>query len=299
MQVINTYIHFPEKLDDYIDSIDSGRNLIKEFQMIIDLADCEKNSVLFYSKSNKDLFFENIDVFEEYFGYFGGIDFKTVIEILFQEAQIHPINEEHQTKCIYSVYTSNSTYLERNFPILFQETITTFKNLNKPDKIIILNLFNNYFSKESISIIEDCGQKGKQIIDLPFVENFKQLDEWLINNRIPRNYNMGDNRHIESHPESQINSHKKSPLIGGLGGKENAKKLLKNAIGDKKFTKDLINCDTTNNDAYIWFEDENENPQNQYHGYHLVKAGTYEEDRTAVKNIPERVISIIDYRKII
>lgn len=297
MQKINTYIHFPERLDDYINSDDQGRRLIKDFQMTIDLADCEKGSVLYYSKSNKDIFFENIDAFEELFGYFGGIDFQTIIDILFQEAQIYPINEELQTNCICSVYNANSTHLERVFPVIFLESLNTFKSLNEHDRLIILNFFNNYFGHKSISIIEDCEQKGKKIIDLPFVENFKQLDEWLIENRTPRKYNMGDNRHVENHPQSLINSHNKSPLIGGIGGKQNAEQLLKKAVGDKRDKKDLMNCDTKNNDAFIWFEDENENPQNQYHGYHLVKAYTYEEDEKEVKKIPERVINILEYRK--
>lgn len=297
MQTINTYIHFPEKLDDYIDSVDQGRNLIKDFQMTIDLVDCEKGSVLHYSKSNKDLFFENIDAFEEYFGYFGGLDFKDTIDILFQESEINPINEDSETNCTYSVYNKDSPYLDRDFPIIFRETLNSSKTLKGQDKLIILNFFNSYFSTNPISIIEDCGQKGRQIIDLQFVENFKQLDEWLIENRTPRKYNMGDNRHIENHPQSLINSHNKSPLLGGLRGKQNAEQLLKNAVGDKRKTKDLINCDINNNDSFIWFEDENENPQNQYHGYHLVKAYTHENDKKGIAKIPERALDILNYRQ--
>lgn len=297
MQKIYSYIHFPDSLDDYIDCHEKGKSLVKDLRMSIDLIDCEKGSVIYYSKSNKIAFFESLEVFDEVFGYFGGIDFKTLIDILFQEAEIIPINESFQTPCNYSIYNSNTTYLDRDFPLIFLESLSNLKRIIEPDKLIILNMFNNYFSNSKINIIEDCNEMGKKIFELPFVENFKQLDDWLIENRIQRNYNMSDNRHIENHPQSQINSHNKSPLINGLGGKENASKLLINAIGDKRVTKDLINWDS-NNQSYIWYEYENENPSNQYHGYHLVKAYTHEKDSKAIEKIPERTSDILNYREV-
>jgi hypothetical protein len=58
----------------------------------------------------------------------------------------------------------------------------------------------------------------------------------------------------------------------------------------------LVNFDSVKK-CYIRFEFENDNPQNQYHGYHLVTPKTHEMDTKAVKDIPQRMKDLIEYRR--
>lgn len=51
---------------------------------------------------------------------------------------------------------------------------------------------------------------------------------------------------------------------------------------------------------YIWFEYENDNPQNQYHGYHLAHHDTEERDLRVIEGegrIPERVKRLLEVRR--
>lgn len=301
MQTIHNYILFPESLDDSleIDTAKKSIDLIKGFQMTIDLADCEKGSLLYYSKSNKDNFIDNVKAFEELSKLNIGLyDFETFVNTIFNEKDIIAVNED-VSKCKVTTYNSMQGGLDEKPPLIFFEVIKRNESLNQLDKQIVLNLFNCYFSQNPIMIIIDCTISNSIVknIEIPFVTNFVDLDNWLIENRIKRNFNENDNRHIENHPQNKIASHNKSPLIGGLGGKQNAENLLKNAIGDKRSASnslDLMNFDTKN-DAYIWYE--NENADNQYHAYHLVKAITHQKDDVAISRVSSRVLKILDYRK--
>jgi hypothetical protein len=300
MRTLQAYIYFPENLDGGLDTEDPqfGRTIIKDFHMTIDLADCEKHSSLFYSKSNKDIFFDNIRAFEELSKLNIGVyDLETTVNTIFNENDAYAVNESKDDDCTVVNYNAKIGDLDKSIPSIFNDIIK--RNTGEDgDKQIILNLFNHYFSQNPILVIQNCKNDIVKTIQIPFVTKFSELDKWLVDNRLKRNYNMDDNRHIENHPQSQINSHNKSPLIGGISGKPNAANLLENAIGDKRDSKDLMNFDSVNN-CYIWYEFENINPQNQYHGYHLVKVNDYVEDEKAVLKIPVRVKNILDYRKTI
>lgn len=301
-QTIHTYIYFPENLDEHIDTTENGQKIIENFQMAIDLADCEIGSILHYSKSNKDLFFENISAYEELSKLnIGAYDLETYTNSLFVENNIFAVNEETNPNCKAISYNAKTDNLDRDIPKLFYDAVTKHINPAESDRQIILNLFNWYFSQNPIMIIVNCNGDA-QNYSIPFVTNFKEFDEWLQENRLTRNFNNTDTRHIENsgnHRRDRNTGEYKSPLLGGIGGRENAQTFLKAAVGDKRSDsnkEDIINYDTVNQ-QYIWYEFENTNPQNQYHGYHLVKAFTYEEDTIAIGRIPNRVQKILDYRK--
>lgn len=302
MQTIHTYIHFPENLDENLDgrNAENAKNLYKDFQMTIDLADCENGSLIYYCKSNKDKFFDNIHAFEELNHLnIGSYDLETFINSIFNENSVFAVGEEFNSNCKIMTYNSEHGGIDEEIPFIFFNIIHRNKGLMEVDKQIVLNLFNSYFSQNPILFIVDCTNSNDLVstIEIPYVTNFHELDTWLIENRLKRNFNCDDNRHIENHPQSKIASHNKSPLIGGLGGKKNAENLLENAIGDKKSISnklDLMNFDYSKN-AYIWYEFENVN--NQYHAYHLVKAFTHEKDNVAVNRISNRVLKLLEYRE--
>lgn len=293
---LHAYIHFPREITDHFHSKEEATKLIKDFQMTIDLVDCENGSQIYFSKPEKDKFFEDLGVIEEIIGYFGTLSFEESLHILFQDNNVKVL-EKSKSICNYSVYQDNNGILDQNFPSIIKHIADKNSTINKAnEKQLILNFLHDYYASNPIPIIKSCPQMEAELINVPHVKDFKELDAWLQNHRLKRSFNNHDTRHFENHPGSQIGSHGKSPLIGGIGGRDNASNLLNSAIGDKKMNNDLINFDNTNS-AYIWYKYENSNPQNQYHAYHLVAAFTHIRDEKAEEDIPNRIRLILDYRE--
>lgn len=299
MQTIHIYIHFPEKIDDHIQSHEHGRRIIKDFQMTLNLADCEQNSLLYYSKTNKNIFFENISTLEELSDFnIGAYSFETLVNALFLENSIIPVKEDNDSGCNIKFYNTSIKNLDDYYPVILFTVVEKTKGLKEHDKQIILNLFGENFSQNPILIIVDCKNEVTTI-RVPFITNFQELDNWLQENRLTWNFNHTDTRHIENsgnHKKDKSTGQYKSPLLGGIGGRTNAENLLKNAVGDKKSAnnkEDLMNYDDSTN-QYIWYEYENAN--NQYHAYHLVKAFSHIRDEKAIKRISDRVLKIFEYR---
>ncbi|WP_312314778.1 hypothetical protein [Empedobacter brevis] len=297
MQIIHAYIHFPENIDNDIQSREGGLKILKDFQMAIDLADCEKSSKLYYSKTNKDSFLSNIQALEELSDFkIGGYEFGEVIEILFNENDVKAVNENTIEGCEVKSYQANGSYLVDDIPLIFYDIIRRHDNITQPDKQIILNLLNAFFSQNPVLLLKHCGTSVTPI-QIEHFTSFTELDTWLENNRIQRNFNNTDTRHIHGSPDYIPG---KSPLLGGIGGRPKASELLKNALGDKRRNdnvNDLVNFDEETNE-YLWYEYEGDNPQNQYHAYHLVLHNNHQtRDKVAVGRITSRVIAIIEYRK--
>lgn len=296
MSTIHAYIHFPENIDDEITSIEKGREIIKDFQMTIDLADCEKDSKLYYSKTNKENFFDNIEAHEELNNFkIGGYEFKEIIEILFNENDVKPVDESKIEGYEVKSFQTNGGYLVDNLPSVFYDIVRKDINSDETNKQIILNLFNAFFSQNPILLLKS-NLDAVETIQVDYVINFTGLDSWLQTNRQQRKFNNTDARHIENNP-SYIPG--KSPLVGGISARNNASQLLINALGDKRRTNnvnDLVNFDDILNE-YLWYEYEGDNPNNQFHAYHLVKPITHERDNQAVNRIPDRIINLINYRK--
>jgi hypothetical protein len=75
--------------------------------------------------------------------------------------------------------------------------------------------------------------------------------------------------------------------------------LLNDAFGDQnaeQHSKDLMNFDAQK-DRYIWFEYENDNPQNLYHAYHLAIPKTHDEEKNAIERMPKRAKRFIDLKR--
>lgn len=300
MQTIHAYIHFPEKIDDYINNLEDGKRIIKDFLMTISLADCETASVLYYSKSNKDAFFGNIYALEQLNEFnIGAYSFETAINALFALNEIEKVKEENTTGCELKFYNSNIQNLDDVYPVILYTVFEKTKSLKEDDRQLVLNLFGYNFPQNPVLIIVAC--KDETIpFQIPFITNFAELDIWLQENRIVRQFNDTDTRHIENsgnHKKDKRTNEYKSPLLGGIGGRDSARTLLKNAVGDKRNTNnvdDLMNYDNSK-EEYIWYEYENAN--NQYHAYHLVKAFTHERDTKAIERISDRTLEIFKYRK--
>lgn len=158
----------------------------------------------------------------------------------------------------------------------------------------------SFITQNSIKLIT----KTDQIFDFTINLNcFDRIDCIFSELNSLRRINRNDFRHCENHPS--YNPSKKSPLIGGLGGFDNAQNLLPDAIGDAKSKrKILINIDKLNQNFILRFEDENFD--NQFHAFHIVKKenGEYQEDieeidilKKSNRGIP-RAYKLLKYREV-
>jgi hypothetical protein len=296
MDTFYIYICFPKNIN--LSSIEEGKQLLKDIQCLIDRADCEKGSILFYDSANKDSFFDILDVYSEsdMLGNFGMYSFQEVLSTLLLEANVKDwrkgtINFDDDD-ISYGEWLPNGMYLKNKISDLLKEITEQFFRLkDNNEKCLLLSIYNSSHIYNPIHIIKNQKGKNNLVAKVDFVSHFIELENWFLKNRLLRNYNCLDNRHVENHPNY---IKKKSPILGGLGGKKHLKELLGNAIGDYKKIKYLINFDE-NNVCYVRYEDEN--ISNQYHGYHLVKPITHERDIKEEKKIPERVKNLLQYRK--
>lgn len=301
MKTLHAFIYFPENIDDRIDSLEVANKIIKDFQMTLDLADCETASTLYYSKANKDAFFANIQAYQNLIDLnIGAYDFEAAIDVLFADNGVKQIEDTNMSGCEISTYISNTKALDKNLPNIFYDIVVRTLSLTANELLLMINFYEGYFSQNPILLIMDCGVTTSTA-SVAYVSDFLSLDKWLQDHRSSRTFNKTDKRHIEKssdHRKDPKTNEYKSPLLGGIGGRLNAEKLLATAIGDKRNDDnkyDLVEFDNKHG-QYIWYEYEGDTPQNQYHGYHLVEAFSYERDDSAVNRISKRIMKIIEYR---
>ena len=302
MDKFNIFIHFPTKnIENEIKSRNDLENYLSEVEIQLYRADCEKGSNLFYDSTNTEKFIDQINLIDE----LGNFEYQNVESLLYSDYLTNADNIQDNQKyensdntkyCLWNFYSEISD----DFPPILKE-IAERKLQNEHEKYLLLNINNAFvYNRNFIPVLKDSlknsTQQLPQFSHIYFVTNFFELEKWFKENRTPRNYNFDDNRHIENHPKSLVNSKDKSPIIGGEKGKQHIASLLEDAIGDTNDKDYLINFDEKNG-QYVRFEYENENPQNQYHGYHLVLQGTYDRDEKEVCKISEKILQIIDYRK--
>jgi hypothetical protein len=298
MNHFHVYLVFPISPDDQINSQEEGRTLLRKIQMIIDRSDTENGTLLYYDSQNLTAFFSALQPLEEddLLGSFGCYTAEETISILLQQSSviewtedpIHEVNEE-------SIYYKKWDNLSRNqidsiLPV-HKEISERILRISDHDleKCLLLEVCPT--DEELISIIRGSFDSLPNFTHINIVSDFLSLENWFEQNRIPRVFNLTDNRHIESHP-NYISP--KSPLLKGQAGRANAQNLLQSALGDKREKKYLVNIDQNNYNVYIRYEDEN--AMNQFHGYHLVKPITHDRDLEAEKKIPNRIKLLLEYR---
>lgn len=284
------FLHFPHDTKD--DSEDKLTAFWEDLVFAIDRIDCEKDTYIFYGEANKNKFVELLKYIEDYIGQVGTFDIETSLDILLRDCEAE-VAQEVSSQNYYGCWN-----LDKCEIIQIEETFIVAKIMVdyhlKDNETILLDINHSLqLNRDFLPILVDSWKVGEkpQLILLDYCYDFDALNNWLIKKQIPRTYNFGDNRHLENHPQ-YIRG--KSPLLGSQGGKTNAERLLQTAIGDKRVNKDLINYDS-DNECFIWFEYQNASPQNEYHGYHLVKPYTHERDTKAEEKISERIKKILAY----
>ncbi len=278
---------------DDIDKMDNLQidDFVAELNILIKRIRFEKNTTLHYKNDNIAELIDLIETHIEIESY-GTIDLETLILSVLYDANAHYISEI-ENNCIYKLWNIDSQTISNNFPTILKNYVD--KSIANPTvKYLFLNFRNASNFRGTIPVFKDNrdDETLPKFVHINQTNKFMDTDEWILKNRIERNYNRDDNRHVENHPDYRRG---KSPIIGGEGGKANLKNLLPSALCDNQM-KDLIAYDEAAQ-RYVWYEYEYDNPQNQYHGYHLVKPTTHLQDLDAEKNIPIEVIEIIEYRR--
>lgn len=297
MDGFNFFLLFPtHEIIDTIQSEDDLQVYLEHIRYLIDLADCERGAEVFYSGSNWQDFVSACQVIDS-LGSYDLFKPETISAIILQSATNWEDNRRHSTNenVVYRVWDFESRLLQDSFPDTIKE-IVEYGLLAGNKKDLLVNIKCTYvFNRRFIPVLNDAlEQAGKPtLFFVSYVVDFRSLWNWLLDNRKQRNFNHTDNRHILGHTAYLRG---KSPLLGGIAGKARAEDLLKTAIGDSRVGGTLFNFDEEKQ-CYIRFEFENDNPQNQYHGYHLVSPQTRERDFPAEERIPRRVVDLLDYQK--
>lgn len=160
-----------------------------------------------------------------------------------------------------------------------------FEKIENNDKCLILNHLALQLDSHYISIIsEQRGVLVKRVLtNLSVVNSKDELSNWLLENRKKRRFNLSD-KHGENGTLSWKNSNNNKVSLLECS-KEDAQKLLSTAIGDNRIDeRRLYNYDKKCN-KFILFYFEGDNPQNQYHGFHI----DIEESQKIPKSILQRL----------
>jgi hypothetical protein len=306
MDIFNFFIIFPKEtketsVADIVTDEVAYDVYLNELKDCLNRADCEKGVKLFYDATERTTFIKDLILGSELGDYYLSSDPFIVINDLLRNAVGFTKKERKQREnYFYALWDFESRSLVSNIPSSVEDASEYHIN-SAQSKQLILNLGSEFFPmKKDVFIFRDVSSYDNQemptFIKLEQVCNFKNLEEWLMQNRTPRQLNTIDQRHNEQSP-SYDSIREKSPLLYDLVRDDTAKvhvgELLNKAISDQYESKDLMNYDTTKG-RYIWFEYENDNLQNQYHAYHLAKPFTHEADIKAIAKIPKRAKRLID-----
>jgi len=219
----------------------------------------------FYDNENFNNFFELFDTFEEFYPSQEKRSLRRLIETTYAW-QNWRINSQQNTDTTYTLY---------NLPIS-NHTLTEIAERKKNTTTETFALLNN----RALNINEDKIKIkiSRKIIEIDNVKNTIELQNWFSQNRIPQRHfhiieKHGENRH------EPINWHGRlaSPL---RCSEAKATELLKKAIGD---TIDELFAYDTEEDEFIVYKYENDNPQNLYHGYHVPKISNELPEKIKIK----------------
>lgn len=276
--------------------------MINHVVHMLDRADCEKGAVLSFSEDNAEQFVSDLEALKEFEEFIGTYSSAEVISLILQELSVQnwPDKQLHETdewKKFYRHFSAGARIVSDDCPDVLKETAEriamNLQQNNDTGKLLILDIGNAFPEMSYISVIRGVNQDPPQMVNINKVSGFKELETWIYANTPDRNYNSADNRHIEGHPD-YISG--KSPVLGGIEGKTVLALLLKKAIGDARKRPILVNFDYDKG-AYVRFEYENVEIQNQYHGYHLVRPATHIQDVKAIQQLSPRIIKLLDFRK--
>jgi hypothetical protein len=303
MDTFNVFIIFPNETSvaDAVKDEVTYRAYLNTTKDLIDRADCEKGVHLYYNDSEKKVFINALTLLAES-GEFYLLDPNVVINELLRNAIDCTTSEQKQQEtAFYALWDFDSRQIVPTIPPSVKEAYKYQNEAGMGGKSLLLNIGNEFYpQKKALFVFRDSSTYADAqmpvFVKIDNVNHFEDLNDWFKQNRTLRQLNTIDQRHNEQSPNYD-SVRGKSPLLYDLSRNAEAvlhvQSLLNEAISDQYANKDLMNYDLEK-ERYIWFEYENDNPQNQYHAYHLAKPMSHEEDTNAVSRIPERAKRFID-----
>lgn len=266
-------------------------SFLKQLESLVETVGCKKDTNLFYSANEINDFLENVEELNKEELYL--IDAASTIDEYLQKANaINWLDKPLQSNDFqYCILDFNSSKIVQLFNHSINESLE--QQLYYQDhKVLLINHLAINAPNQYASLIKRTNKSNNFpiAIIIPLVNNEKELNKWLTQNRKTRVFNL-----IPKHGENGKGAYQsnKGDEVSILEcNKEEAQKLLKNAIGDVRIdAKRLYNYDPIR-DNYILFYYEGENPQNQYHGFHISK-------ENATKKIPNSILKRLSKNKLI
>lgn len=203
----------------------------------------------YFDNENLINFFEYFDSLEDYYP-----KIKRNFIIKIQNWLNWRLDSCQNNSSIYQIFNQNIT--NHTLPEIAQR-----KEIYTNETFCLLNKNALSIQSQSIRIIIST----QKIINIDNILIADELQIWFSINRIPvRNFHI-----IEKHP---INLDSQPRIWRGRFvsylhcSEEKAKELLQIAIG---LSNDELFAFDNENNEFIVFKYENENPQNMYHGYHI------------------------------
>ncbi len=234
-------LHFYIDLD-WVKHI-SEDNYLKKIYSLIDFVHKHKAKI-FYSHTQLIEFTKNCNDLDENFSTSIG----NQLDVIINTVGATPIKKQDY---IFEVcFADKNTSLNHVNDFILSSVIPHSK------QAILLSTHN----KSPLLMVTPNGDFHK--IELSYLEKVEDIQHWIVENSTKRNFNLSP-----KHGENGKGNWKGESVL--LCNEKEANELLKSAIPDF-FIHDnrLFNWDENCN-TYIEFFYEGENPQNQWHGFHL------------------------------
>lgn len=247
--------------DDLLDS-EKLRQFIIEFEHLVESAYSEKSTSVWYDCENINDFLSNFEGLHDEYLTNLTVRLRNLLTnaLDWRNEQQHTLDNRYflwdlMNEQVVPLYHRPHTLSE-----IAERTMRMVEN-----KHVLINVQALNINRKVLAIIKDNWRDSvlPKLIIIPFVSNAEKLDEWFKSNRQKRIFHLHKHGEYGEHVQ-QNKGEEVSPL---LCGKEDAQRLLENAIGDQRISKKLYAFDE-NHQKYIVFEDEN-TLENSYHGYHI------------------------------
>ena len=253
MDNFNIFIVFPDdsSIGKSIDSREAFDAYLSNMKDLLDRADCEHNSNLFYQGSELSRFMNTLSelIFvEDYL-----IDEPSIlIYELLKNSTDWTDQPFHKVADFYGIWDFHSRQVIQEISPSVKEAI----EYAKEGKCLILHVQADFHpTKNSLFILKDTSthtiQQFPVFFQLHQVHNLDSLEQWLQTARTPRQINSTDQRHNES---SILYIKGKSPLLYDFrdpNAVNAVQKLLNEATGDAHENKDLMNYDPQKKTLYL------------------------------------------------
>jgi hypothetical protein len=218
-------------------------NYLKNIFSLINLAYLHKVNV-YYSKHQRIDFVKNcIDLDENYV-----VSVGEKLDVMLENAK-----EIKEQKFVFEVCFSNEKTSLCHIPNMIISTIQNFQ------KQVLLS---SKFSNKTFLVVKSNTEFEK--IEISYLTDLENIRSWIANNSSKRNFHISP-----KHGENGKDNWKGQSVL--LCSKSEAILLLESAIPDFKEKENrLFNWDTEYH-TFIEFFFEGDNPQKQWHGFHLEK----------------------------